>query len=250
MSQLLFILQPLFLIVLLGTWIYCLVDALRFHRSWFWVLFVLCLGPFAAVVYLPNFKLQRHRRSGLLDDMMADSLRLKELQAQAAEAGIPALHLEIAEIYTKRHRWQEALEALKEVLAQDEENSRAHHLAGVCFQALGQPEGALAHLEYVLEEDPRFARGRTRLAYANALFDLDRTEEAAAEYERVLAEQSIPEAAFQRARLLAGAGEKSAAMETLEDALDHAKEFPAERKAEECQWIQAAREYLNSLRKE
>lgn len=250
MSDFTFIAHPFWYLILLGVWIYCLVDALRFHRSWFWVLFVLCLGPLAAIVYLPNFKLSRHRSSGLLDDFMADILRLKALQEQARESSIPSIHLQIAEIHVRRQRWQEALDELGKALDQDDENTRGHFLAGTCFRALGQPEAALAHLEFVLEQDPRASQGRARLTFANALLDLQRKDEAAAEFDRVLAAFCLPEAALKRARLFVEAGQRSAARQVLAEALDRASEFPADRKAEERCWIQAARQFLNDLQKE
>ncbi|MCB2153771.1 tetratricopeptide repeat protein [bacterium] len=249
MTEFLFIVHPIWYLILLGLWVYCLVDALRFHRTWFWVLFVLCLGPLAAIVYIPNFKLKRHRREGLLDEYVADAVQLKDLQQQAAESNIPALHLQVAEIHVRRQRWQEALEELDKALANDDEDLRAHHLAGVCFRELGRPEGALAHLEYVLGEDPRAGYGHARLVYANALLDLGRKEEAAEQYDRVLSAYSIPEAAVRRARLLEEFGERSAAMETLEDSIDRAKDFPADRKADEGRWIRTAREELDRMRK-
>lgn len=241
------IFQPLILIVVLGLWVYCLVDALRHQRSWFWVLFVLLTVPWGVPVYFWNFKLGSREPEGRLDKAVGTSLRLKELERKAETLDVPSVHLEIAEIHVENGDYQKALKALKRVLDLHPEDLRAQYLAGGCFVALQRPGEATAHLEYVLEEDPRYAYGEARQALANAYLQLKDEERAFREFGTVVEQWHLPESVVRHAMMLRQRGEEDKAREELQELLSRKDGLHPDIRKKYQAWFRQAEADLNSL---
>jgi len=236
------ILRPLILMACACAWVWCLVDALRNHRPWNWVLLVVLLPPVAIPAYLLNFKMFGGNDEGRVDGQVKLMRRLRELQAEVGVRDVPALRIEMAEILMRLERWQEAIDALRPALDSDPEDLRAQYAAGIAWQKLGRPLEAAMHLEYVVDQEPKHVRGEARLAYGNALKDLGEDARAFEQYEAAARDHSLPEAVVRHARILAERGKTDDARRVLTVMLSHVGDLDPETLRKSRKWIREAAE--------
>lgn len=247
MELLLFLLKPLVLLVVAGVWVYCLADALRHQRSWWWVGVLVVVPVLPLPIYLMNFKLHADAKKGLIDERLEDASELKRLLRELEERDLPAIRSELANYYFERGQLGEALPHLAVLLDATPEDLRAQFQAGAALLAAEEPAAARRHLEFVLEENPDFARGQARLVYANALLAEGEKLAALREYARVSEQHGLPEAAVRQARLMAERGEAQAAAVLLRDVLGRAGSLPREGLGRHRPWLKQAAEDLRRL---
>ncbi len=240
------VIRPILVMILAAWWVACIVDALRQHRSWLWVLGLVFVPIVSAPVYFLNFKLGGSNK-GHIDAKMNLLKRLRDLQAELAVRDVPALRRDIAGVYYELGRWREALESLRPVLDDDPEDLAAQFQAGMCWVRLGQAEAAANHLEYVVDEEPKYARGEARVALGNVWKEMGRDEDAVEQFARAAQEYSIPEAVVRHARFLRERGERDAARRALLQMLKGAGDLDPDLKRKSRKWIRAAAEDLKSL---
>lgn len=247
MNTVLFIVQPLLLLMLFGAWVYCIQDALRQHRSWLWVLILVFVPVITAPVYLVNFKLAGAGNEGRIDGYLKSANEIARLKREVAESDIPGTHLKLAEALVRRGEYQDALRSLGRVLESDGENLRAQYLAGETLFAIGQLERALQHLEFVLEEDAKYAFGAARLAMAKTLIALRREEDAFEQLEWIVRTHALPEASVLYAGFLTERGDRQTAANELRSILGRVRDIPVEKLAGQRPWIKKAAEELRRL---
>lgn len=235
---------PLSGLLLMGLWVYCIVDALRGHRPWVWVVLVTFVPVLSAPVYLVNFKLMgggSNAGGGILDAAIEENRRLRQLQARAREADIPSTHREIARIFLSRGQFEDALAHLKRALDAEPEDIPAQYLAGLAFQGLDRHGEALAHLRFVEEEEPRHDEGGVGAAIGRSLElsgDLDAAESA---FESAMVRDAHPEAIVRWARLVAARGDRDRAREALATLIDRAEGMAPDRARRYAVWLKEAR---------
>lgn len=240
--------RPLILIACAGAWVWCIADALRNHRPWNWVLAVLVLPPVAIPAYLLNFKFFGGNDEGRVDGQVRLMRRLRELQEELRLRDVPALRIEMAEVLMRLERWQEALAALQPAIDHDPEDIRAQYLAGQCWLRLARAREAAVHLEYVVDQEPRHARGEARLALGNALEALGEAARAHEQFEAVARDFNLPEAVVRHARAMSGKGRHDEARRLLTVMLQHVGELDPETARRSRKWIRAGAEDLKKLK--
>jgi len=240
--------QPLLIAVLFGVWVYCLADALRTHRSWWWVLFLTFIPVVSSPVYLLNFKMGPGTHRGWLDAALADSRELRQLLSDGPDGHLPSVNLRIAEVHRRRGDHVQALERLKRLLDDDPEDLRAQFMAGSSFLAIGEPRRALPHLEYVVEEDSRYAGGEARLLLGRAHEEIGDAGLAFSQYERAARESRHPEAMVRYALALSEGGDPSEADRELALAIDLIRSMPAGQRAPFRSWARVAARERKRLR--
>ncbi len=238
--------RPLLIMVLAAWWVACLVDALRKHRPWGWIVALAVIPIASAPFYFLNYKLGGSDK-GHIDAKVKLLKRLREVQTDLAVRDVPGVRRELAGLYAQLGRWREALDSLRPALDDDPEDLAAQYLAGTCWQELGQSEAAASHLEYVVGEDPKYARGEARVALGNVYKSAGRDSDAVEQFARAAAEYSIPEAVVRHARFLRESGDRDAARRELLRMLHSAGELDPEMKRKSRKWIRAAAEDLKSL---
>lgn len=248
MNDLLYILQPIVLMVLAGLWVACIVDALREHRPWVWVL-VLVFVPVSFPLYYLNFRVWGRGDKGLIDAHLADSRRLHELTEELKERDVAGVRRDLADILFRRGNFRGALEHLRPALDFAPEDLRSQYQAGVALLGIGRPELARTHLEFVVEEDPKYQRGEARLALARTFLALNQSDLAFDQLAVLVEEFSLPEGAVRFARLLVQQGYRDRARQTLETLFDRLGGAPERGLPPgELKWLRTARRELDEMK--
>ncbi len=234
-------------IVSLALTVATVVDAIRHRRGWLWVWLAVFLPVVGPAIYLVNFYLMDSMGWRRIAVAMQRDRRLKELRNLAKIQDTAALHLEMGELFFDRKEYRQAVESLKRALDIDPELMRAHYFAGRSLLQLDRPDGAIAHLEYVTDSDPRYLYGEAMLALARAYQSAGRGDEAFATCERALETTGIAEAVCLHAGMLAERGERERAREQLERLVREASAFPHFKPSRDRKWIAEAKKALKSL---
>jgi len=223
------------------------VDIIRTGRSWGWALLVFLL-PFAGpIIYFANFYIVDSFGWRRFDTRFQKARRLKHLKDLSKIQDTAALHQELGELLYEKGENMQAIASLQRALELAPDMLRAHYYAGRALQALGEPEGAVAHLEYVVDADPKYLYGEAYVALARALEASGRRDDAFAACERALAISSIPEVVCMHATMLRDRGERDRARTELERLVREANAFPHFQPARDKQWIRAARKMLKAM---
>jgi len=247
MSTLLFFITPLIGIAMAAIWVYCIQDALRSHRPWTWVLIVLFFPVVSAPLYILNFKTTGRAEEGRIDKVVKNSAKLAELKKELEERDVPGVRRQIAEIYFERENYVEALKNLGPVIEHNPEDIRSQFQAGVSLLNIGREGQALDHLEYVLDNDPKYQYGAPRTAYGDVLAKVGMKDEAAEQYRLTLRDFNHPEAAVKFATLLRDRNEQEEARQLLRDTLQRVQDVPREFLPGQRPWIKRAAELLRQL---
>lgn len=243
------IVYPLMILILSALWVWALVDSLRKHRPWPWVIVLAFIPILSMPIYYLNYYVIGRENEGVLDSSLQLSGRIRNLKAKVAEDGLVGDKRDLADAYFESQNYREALFLLRDVLQFDGTDLRSQFQAGVSLLATGQPEQALAHLEYVLDEEPRFYQGDARLVYANALLELGDTERARQEYERTTSHFNIPEATVRAARFMIEEGKKEEAYKLLLNMLQTVQLTERQKRTQKV-WIKKAADELQKLKKQ
>jgi tetratricopeptide (TPR) repeat protein len=247
MNTLLYLGYPVLLLALAGAWIAALVDALRRHRPWIWVVTVLLLGPLGALFYLLNFRIAGNGRRGWVEHRFGGRAQLRRLAREAADKDLPVLWRDLGDHHLRFDEFPQAVTALKRALELAPEDLRSQFLAGVALLHAGKPELALAHLEYVEDHDPRYAWGDLLVKKARAQAAAGNEDAAFDTLARLDREFNRPEGVVCFARMLVRRGQHDKAREALRRVLDHAGEVDPVLRAEHEQWLREARRELRRL---
>lgn len=244
----LYLFYPLIVLLLSSFWLWMLVDALKKHRPWAWVIVLAFVPILSAPIYYVNFYFLGTEREGILDSNIKFAGRIRAYKAKLEQDGLVGDKRNLADAYFESQNYREALNLLKDVLQHDGEDLRSQFQAGVSLLAIGQAKEALPHLDYVLDQEPRFYQGDARLIYANALFESGEVERARQEYERTASHFNIPEAVVRTARFLIEEGKFEEAYKMLLLMLQTVQLTERQQRTQKV-WIKKAAEEIQKLKK-
>jgi len=179
-----------------------------------------------------------------MDAGLARSRRIRQLQQLSKVQDTAGLHLELGELLHDKGDYQGAARALQRALDIAPELLRAHYFAGRALLEMGKAEGAVAHLEYVTGEDPRYLYGEGLIALGRAYEAAGRGDDAFAAYERALGVTSIAEAVYRHAMMLRARGDEGRARENLERLVRESSAVPHFKPVRDRPWIRAAKRAL------
>ncbi|MGF1572567.1 MAG: tetratricopeptide repeat protein [Sumerlaeia bacterium] len=243
-----YIIYPIVALILSSVWVWALIDSLKKHRPWAWIAILAFIPILSAPVYFLNFYFIGSDKEGALDSTLKLSGRIRSLKTKVEQDGLVGDKRELADAFFDNQNYREALILLRDVLHYDGTDLRSQYQAGVSQIAIGQPDQALAHLEYVLDEEPRFYQGDARLAYANALMALGDKEKARREFERTTSHFNIPESTVQAARFLIEDGDKEQAYKMLLTMLQTVQLTDRQKRTQKI-WIKRAADELQKLKR-
>lgn len=224
-----------------------IVDIVRTGRSWAWALLAFFLPVVGPLVYFANFYVVDSFGWRRFDTRIRRARRLRQLRGLAKIQDTAAIHQELGELLCERGEHAQAILSLRRALDLAPDMLRAHYFAGHALRALGRHDGAVAHLEYVVDADPKYLYGEGMLSLARALEAAGRRDEAFAACERALAISSIPEIVHMHATMLRERGETDRARAELERLVREADAFPHFQPARDRQWIRAAKKLLGKM---
>lgn len=249
MSYLVVAILLLVAMVIAGVWVASLIDALRSHRPWPWVIFLAFVPVISTPIYLFNYYVLGKNREGFIDKTLSNSARINALKAEVEANDLIGDIRELAFAYYDAQSYRESLKYLQRALDFDGEDTRAQYIAAQCFLALKMPTQSLPHFEYVLEVEPRYLQGAARLGYAKALYLSGETERYQLEIARAASHFNLPEASVMYARNLISEGKREEAYQVLIESLKTVGELSAEQKLDHKIWIKTAAEDLAKLKK-
>lgn len=245
------IIYPVVMILLFAIWAFYLVKAVKAHRPWHWIAFMTFAPIVSIPFYIMNFHiLGRGSDEGYIDKNIGSRSRISELKKVVDENGLLVDVQQLAVEYFETQNYKEALRYFQQALEMDPEDLKCQYFSGVAFLALSEGERALPHLEYVLEEDARYAQGEARLYYAKSLLNAGENERAQTEFARAASHFNLPEASVRSAHYLVEEGKFEEAQETLVEMLQSVGELHSAQRTLHKRWIKIAAEDLAKIQRQ
>jgi hypothetical protein len=229
-------------------WLFCVIDTLRRQQSYLWILLLIFLPPLGTILYLVNFYILEWAGWRRMDTLWKEYSRRKELEREIQVNDIPGHRMELAQIYLNEDRYEDCLRTLKPALDEDPENLRSQFIAGKALVELGRPREAIAHLEYVIEQEPQYDFGEALLVLAVAYEHTGAPDRALEVYRKVLEKSRLTEAIVRYAYLLADTGHPDQARQEVEMLLRESAAQPGFGKRADRIWLLRARHLLHRLR--
>lgn len=230
-------------------WVWMLYDSYRRYGASFWPFLIFFFQPLGAVIYfVANARPILHGLSsgsgggpGFFGLGLKPKIRRAEQQMLVGETD--ALRAELAELYFQDKRFDEAERHFQKVLENDAESQEALYYLALCKLERQDLQGGSEYLKKLVEKNRKFRFGTAWLRYAETLDKLGRREEALAELRPLSRAFPRPLTEFAYAKMLAEAGQRDKARETLEYMLSTSGEAPAEDRT----WLRQGRSLLKSL---
>jgi len=229
--------------------IWTLFDSYRRFGFSYWLWLILLFQPFGAFLYvLVNL---RYITQGLSHDAgggrglfgLGLKPQISRLEQQMKIAETEALRAELAELYFKDKRHDDAQRLFAQVLEREPENQEAlFFLARICVEKK-DPAAAHAYFERLMALNRKYRFGLAWLKHGEVLEQLDRRAEALEALRQVSRSFPRPLTEFAYAKLLAQDGQQGKAREVLEYMLSTSAEAPAEDRT----WLSQGRSLLRSL---
>lgn len=243
MSIPLLFLIPTTFLALLVFWTWALIETLRREQSYWWLLFVLFFPPIAVPIYFLNFYI-------LADPIGAEIRRIRllaradRLREQIADSDILARREELARVMIDLERWEQAVEELAVLVDRDDTSLRYQHDLGRCLLKLDKPQNAAAHLRFVVDNDPRYAQGESRLFLALAMEQMGDVDGAIEELKAAIAYLERPRFLYELARIEMANGREQEAQAMLRRLLESHRDDPDFFAGTNRKWANAARKLL------
>ncbi|MBI1846886.1 MAG: tetratricopeptide repeat protein [Candidatus Rokubacteria bacterium] len=226
-----------------------LYDSYRRYGASFWPFLIFFFQPLGAVIYfVANARTILHGLSpgsgggpGLFGLGLKAKIRKTEQQMLVSET--EALRAELAELYYQDKRYEDAERLFQKVLENDPESQEALYYLALCKLERQDFKSGCAYLQKLVDKNRKYRFGTAWLRYAETLDKLGRREEALAELRPLSRAFPRPLTEFAYAKMLAEAGQKDKARETLEYMLSTSSEAPAEDRT----WLRQGQTLLRSL---
>jgi hypothetical protein len=227
--------------------IVAIVDIVRTGADWYWILIVLFFPVLGSIAYFAVVRgpWRSGGRAAALSPATARRLqaqrRLREIAVQLAHWRGPALLVEAGEQLLVLGKYAQAEAHLREAA---DGGAGAEDYGLPLAQALemqGRFAEAAAILEPLCRAAPDAHFGELQLAYARALDESGRGEEAERELRDLLERRGLLEARVRLARRLLRRGESDAARQALAEARAEAAQLAPYLRRRHRRWVRAAR---------
>lgn len=222
----------------LGTllWIAMLVDFVIRRPGWYWLVLLLLMPGFGAILYLfVVFLPELQAPNGLLK-FWNRRQRLHKLEAQAAlNPSVGAQH-ELADALLENGKAEPARAIYEKLVPRAGDDPYLRHGLALALMQTGRPDAALEHLDWIAANFPRHRMGQALVDRGNALADLGRKPEAIAAYQAALGQISSTEARVRLAQLLAETGQVEQGRELARTVLHEYRNSPRYQQRAERKW--------------
>lgn len=228
--------------------IWMIVDCVRNDNPVWWIYIILLtnFSGLGALIYFVVNKLPQYEIGRKWDRLFLGRRRVSELKAQIRHMDRPYHWAKLGDEYRQQRRWKEAADAYRAALERDPATEEAQYGLGLCLLELKDYDGALNQLQPLVAVDARYDYGAGAAAVARAWRGLNRTDEALAAYEKVLAQFSYSDIRFEYAELLYAGGRKPRAKEQMEIIIDDAAAAHGFNRRKEKRWGRKAKLFLKT----
>jgi hypothetical protein len=233
--------------------VWMLVDAVR-REEWLWALFIFLFSVLTAflyffLVYRPARAMEPSASPGFELPGAEDRQRIQELQEQIRMLDNAHHHSELADIYLRHGKLDEAETGYRAALERDAEELDTHAHFGECLLRQNRPGEALPHLEKVCAAEPNHDYGQTIMTLAETLAALGRSDEALAKWEEVVRRHSYARGRVRLAELYLARADATRAEAQLREVLSDFDSMPAYQRRREAQWLGKAQALMRQLRR-
>ena len=219
----------------------------RKRPATYWLFIIIIFGFLGALAY---FLVE-----GLDFDAMGRSIRgpsrrrrIRELQALVRDNPSAGNYEELGDLLLTERRYAEAQAAFDAALAQRTDSVDPFYRRGMAEFELGDYAAAIADLERVVKQEPKYDYSRARTLLAQSLARAGRTADATAAFDTLVASTTSAEATISAAEFYAERGRAAEARELAESMLARRATMPAYQKRRDRAFLRRAAKLLRRLR--
>ncbi|MCF7765264.1 MAG: tetratricopeptide repeat protein [Verrucomicrobia bacterium] len=233
------------LLIFVGFVIWMLVDAIR-RSEWLWVVFIIIFPVLNAPLYF--FLVYRNAVGAVAVNFEIPGARqrkrIEELESQIELLDKAHHYLELGDIYSEQGKKDRALVCYQSAAERDPEDLDIRGHLGRCLLELKRPGEARVLLESVCLENPKHEYGYSMMALAEAYAAQGDQDSAIATLERVLLENSYPQARVQLAELYLAKQRTQEAERELREVVKDDSGAPDFQRKRDRVWVRRARQLL------
>jgi len=219
----------------------------RKRPATYWLFIIIFFGFLGALAY---FLVE-----GIDFDAMGKSIRgpsrrrrIHALQALIRDNPSAGNYEELGELLLTERRYAQSRAAFDAALAQRTDSVDPFYRRGIAEFELGDHAAAIADLEHVVEQEPKYDYSRARCLLAQALARAGRTADAEAAFDRLVSSTTSCEATISAAEFYAERGRTAEARELAEGMLARRATMPAYQKRRDRPFLRRAGKLLRRLR--
>jgi hypothetical protein len=214
---------------------------------WIWIIFM--GGAIGALVYLlaealPDVGAMRHTMGGF-----SRRKRIGELEAIVLENPSAGNYEELGDLLLDEKKYARAKECFDKALGSRTDSIDPFYKRGDCEFQLGDWAGAVADLERVVKQDPKYAYTRASSLLARAYAKLGRTAEADAAFSRLLQLSTSSESLAVTAEFYLAQGRMDEAIEIAQKLLARRVTMPGFQRRRDRVWLRRASAVLRKAKK-
>lgn len=218
----------------------------RKRPATYWLFIIIFFGFLGALAY---FLVE-----GLDFDAMGRSIRgpsrrrrIRELQALIRDNPSAGNYEELGDLLLTEKRYAEARAAFDEALSQRTDSVDPFYRRGIAEFELGDFAAAIADLERVVKQEPKYDYSRARCLLAQALARAGRTAEAEAAFDSLVSSTTSCEATISAAEFYATRGRTRDARELAESMLARRATMPAYQKRRDRAFLRRGTKLLRRI---
>jgi hypothetical protein len=206
---------------------------------WLWIIFfggVIGATAYLLVEALPDFGAMRHSMQGF-----SRRKRIHLLEALVLENPSAGNYEELGDLLLDEKKYQRARECFDRALGARTDSIDPFYKRGVCEFELAEWSAAVADLERVVRQEPKYAYGRAQSLLARSLAKLGRAEEASTAFERLTMLSTASESLAVTAQFYFDQGRFADARETVQTLLARRATMPGFQRRHDRKWLRLAR---------
>ena len=218
----------------------------RKRPATYWLFIIIFFGFLGALAY---FLVE-----GIDFDAMGRSIRgpsrrrrIRELQALVRDNPSAGNYEELGDLLLTEKRYAEAKAAFDTALSQRTDSVDPFYRRGIAEFELGEYNAAIADLERVVAQEPKYDYSRARCLLAQSLARAGRTADAEAMFERLVSSTTSAEATISAAEFYAQRGRAAEARELAESMLARRATMPAYQKRRDRPFLRRAGKLLRRI---
>ncbi len=223
-----------------------LIDAIRrgAERRWFWIIFI----PFGEWYYFFMVKIHAPEMAWLKNLFHYEKpVSLDSLRYRCEQTPSLANRLRLAQALHDGGSYDEGAELFSDVLNRQPETREALLGLALCRAGQGDDDGAVEHLERLVELDRAYDEYQPWLHLTEAFWRLDRRDDALQLLERLVATSPRLGHSVALAQFQIEAGKPEPARATLWQALEHHSHAPRFARRNNRAWARRAKKMLKGL---